>query len=146
MLYEKQLKVSNRWGKETMNRLASMIAAILTVTVIGSSGAAFAFSLHWGQSKSIDEYGTAQTTNGADIPTPQFFIVSIGQKPAPSTLSFAPPDDETAQPNIRMQPPSMPRQTAASPTLSQQAATTAHHLNGTELFLLREVQTTAARQ
>ena len=129
-----------------MNRFAILIAALLTVTVIGSSGAALAFSLHLGQDQSIDEYGTAQTTHGADIPTPQFFTVSIGQKPAPSTLSFAPPDDETVQPNIRMQPPSTPRQTAASPTLSQQAATTAHRLNGAELFLLREVQTTAQRQ
>jgi hypothetical protein len=129
-----------------MYRFAIMIAAILTITVIGSSGAALAFSLHLGQSQSIDEDGTAQTTNGADIPTPQLFTVSIGQKPAPSTLSFAPPDDATARPNIRMQHPSMPRQTAASPTLSQQATTTASHLNGAELFLLREVQTTAARQ
>jgi hypothetical protein len=129
-----------------MNRLAIMIAAMLTATVIGSSGTALAFSLHWGQGQSIDEYGTAQTTNGADLPTPQFFTVSIGQKPAPSTLSFAPPDDETAQPNIRMQHPSTPRQTAASPPRSQQVATTAHHLNGAELFLLREVQTTAERQ
>jgi hypothetical protein len=129
-----------------MNRLAIMIAAILTVTVIGSSDAALAFSLHLGQGQSIDEDRTAQTTNGADIPTPQLFTVSIGQKPAPSTLSFAPPDDATARPNIRMQHPSMPRQTAASPTLSQQAATTASHLNGAELFLLREVQTTVARQ
>lgn len=129
-----------------MNRLAIIIAAILIVTVIGSNGAAIAFSLYLGQGQSIDEYGTAQTTNGADIPTPQFFTVSIGQKPAPSTLSFAPPDDETARPNIRMQHSSMPRQTAASPTLSQQAETTAYRLNGAELFLLREVQTTAERQ
>ena len=129
-----------------MNRLASIIAAILTVTILRSSGAALAFSLHLGQGQSINEYGTTQTTNGADIPTPQFFTVSIGQKPAPSTLSFAPSDDETARPNIRMQHPSTPRQTAASPTLSQQAATTAYRLNGTELFLLREVQTTAERQ
>jgi hypothetical protein len=129
-----------------MNRFAIIIAAILTVTVIGSSGAAIAFSLHLGQGQSIDEYGTAQTTNGADIPTPQFFTVSIGQKPAPSTLSFAPPDDETAQPNIRMHHPSTPRQTAASPALSHQAAATAHRLHGAELFLLREVQTTAQRQ
>ena len=61
-LLKKQWNVSNRWGKETMNRLASITATILTVTVIGSSGAALAFSLHWGQGQSIDAYGTGQTT------------------------------------------------------------------------------------
>jgi hypothetical protein len=129
-----------------MNRLASLIAAILTVTVIGSSGTAIAFSLHLGQGQSIDEYGMAQTTNGADLPTPQFFTVSIGQKLAPSTLSFAPPSDDTAQPHIRMQHPSMLRQTTAAPTPNRHVAATTHRLNGTELFLLREVQTTAERQ
>ena len=133
------------WGKETVNRLAIMIAAILTATVIGSSGAAIAFSLHWGQSQASDTYGAAQTANRADLPTPRFFIVSIGPKPAPSTLSFASPNDGTAQPNMRFQPPGMIRKTAASSTLNQQAATTAHRLNGAELFLLREVQTLAER-
>ena len=129
-----------------MNRLAIMIAAMLTVTVIGFSSVAIAFSLNWGQGQSSNEFGTVQTSNGADIPTPQFFTVSIGQKPGPSTLSVAPPNDETAQPSIRMQHPNMSRKTAASPTPNQQAAATAPRLNGAELFLLRGVQTTAERQ
>lgn len=129
-----------------MNRLAIMIAAILTATVIGFSGAAIAFSLNWGQGQPIDEYGTAQTTNGADIPTPQLFTVSIGQKPAPSTLSFAPHENHTAQPSVRMRHPKMSRKTAASPTPNQQAATAVPRLNGAELFLLRDVHTTAKRQ
>ena len=137
---------SNGGGKVTVHRLAIIIAVIFTVTVIGSSGAAIAFSLNWSQSQVIDMYGIPQVANDTDIPTPQFFIVSIGQKPALSTLSFAPPNDGTAQPNIRIQHPVMTRKTAASPTLNQQAVTTAHRLNGAELFLLREVQTVTERQ
>jgi hypothetical protein len=129
-----------------MNRLASMVAAILTATVIGSSGTAVAFNLHWGQGQSIEAYGTTQTTNGADIPTPQFFTVSIGQKPDSSTLSVAPHHDATAQPNVRMQQPDTSRKTAVEPTPNRQAVAAAHPLNGAELFLLRQVHTTAERR
>jgi hypothetical protein len=126
-----------------MNRLPILLTAMLTAMVIGLSGTAVAFSLNQGQGQSIDAYGTAQTTNGADIPTPQLFTVSIGQKPAPSALSFAPHNDHTAQPSIRMSQPYKSRKTTASPTLNQQATATAHRLNGVELFLLQQVQTTA---
>ena len=129
-----------------MNRSAIIIAVVFTVTVMGSSGAAIAFNLNWGQSQTIDTYETAQIANGSDIPTPRLFIVSIGQKPAPSTLSFAPLNDGTPQPNIYIQHPGMSRKTAASPRLNQQASVTEPRLNGEELFLLREVQTMAERQ
>jgi hypothetical protein len=129
-----------------MNRLAAMIAVVFTATVIGSSGPAIAFSLNWVQSQAIDTYGTAQIANDANMPTPRFFIVSIGPKPAPATLSFASPNDGTAQPNIHTQHPGMPRQTAALSTLNRQASTTVTRLNGAELFLLRKVQTIAERE
>ena len=125
-----------------MNRAGILIIAILTTVTVGFASQAMAFNFSWGKGTAV--VPITQTTNGADIPTPQLFKLTAGQKPAHMTLSYAPNRDEGPSTLHLAQPQAQPKITTP-PKVKSDGTTIAHHLNGPELFLLKQVQTLAKR-
>jgi hypothetical protein len=102
------------------------------------SGRAMAFTLQIGAYPPVDTFAAAQTTHGADLPTPQLFRVVISRD---GVRTETPPvfTNPAAVPDVRVQHVRPVRTTEAADT--RHGATTAHHLSGVELLLLRQAET-----
>lgn len=127
-----------------MKQLPILLTTMLTTITVGFVSPAMAFNLSWGAGAAIVPH--TQTTNGADIPTPQFFQVTTGKKSIPLTLPSAPNDNQVSPHLYRIQPQQAKPANTAIHTVQTPAAPIVYHLNGPELFLLKQVQTLAKHQ
>ena len=131
-----------------MQQFTIRIATTLTAMILGFSATTMAFSFNLGPSTPDSRLPKTHTTNGADVPTPQFFQVTLGQPPAPADLSFEPAKPVQMRPTMDLQN-SQRQESATSAPVAQQPAsqvspsTTAQQLSGPELYLLRNVNNVA---
>jgi hypothetical protein len=120
-----------------MSRILRSI--VCAVVLLWCGEAALAFTLQIGAYPPADGFETAQAIHEADIPTPQLFRVVISRDgvraETPPVFATHPP----AVPDVRVQHVRPVRTTAAVDT--GRGATTAHHLSGAEILLLRQAET-----
>lgn len=116
----------------------TLLSIACAAVLLWCSGRALAFTLQIGAYPPADRFETAQTTHGADIPTPQLFRVVISRD---GVRTETPPvfTNPAAAPDVRVQHV-RPVQTTEAADMNR-VATTAHHLRGAEILLLRQAET-----
>ncbi len=127
-----------------MKRLVMQLTIVLTITGLWFSSHALAFRLHLGANANPTEFHTGHTTNGADIPTPQFFRGTVGNPGAPADLTPSPDVSDVPQPDVLIVKDNTTRPAQPQPAAQAHHGAPDRHLNGVELFLLRQTQTVAS--
>jgi len=117
----------------------TLLSIAYAALLLWCSGHAMAFTLQIGAYPPADGFETAQTTNGADIPTPQLFRVVISRDGVRTETPPVFATNPTAVPDTRVEHARPVQTTEAAHT--GRSATTAHHLSGAEILLLRQAET-----
>lgn len=123
--------------------MSRMFLSFACAVVLWCSSSAMAFTLQFVPYPAADGFAATQTTNGADVPTPQLFRIVVShdgvRHETPPHFATYP---ETA-PDVRFQEVRPVRTTAAPHT--EDGMATARHLSGAEILLLRQAGTVANR-
>jgi hypothetical protein len=123
--------------------LRTFLSFACAAVVFWCSSDTMAFTLQFAPSATAERFEAAQTTNGADVPTPQLFRIVISRDGVrQEALPYFPPYPEVV-PAVRFQEAHPVRTTTTPPT--PPGTTTAHHLSGAELLLLRQTETVAGK-
>jgi hypothetical protein len=115
---------------------------VCAAVLLWCGGAAMAFTLQIGAYPPADGFEAAQTTHEADIPTPQLFRVVISRDGVRTETPPVFATNPAAAPDVRVQYARPVQTTEAVDT--GRGTTTAHHLSGAEILLLRQAETVVA--
>jgi hypothetical protein len=120
----------------------TLLSIACAAVLLWCSGHAMAFTLQIGAYPPADGFETAHRTNGADIPTPQLFRVVISRDGVRTETPPVFATNPAAAPDVRVQHTRPVQTTKAADT--GRGTTTAHHLSGAEILLLRQAETVVA--